>query len=341
MGSELPAGSRWGARLLVLAACPAFAALGFYLAGNGLTRAGAALASLPIGCLSGAAILHRKKRHLAGVILGLTVLLALAYIHQRLQQTEPQKAALTFCEQGRCGGAPPLLTRLATEGETAMAGMALTSFFRMIEEPEKSELTRLLRISYSEQEQNPPWNALPNTPLMSLLDREGRYQLWMPTGAAKPPCIVFLHGFGGQLTAYLHALIEGGLGADFAIVAPLGGPSGTGGARTNDSACFASSITSHPASTRPGSRWSASPTEPLVQQSWQKTDDFMGNFTAWLPSPEAARSRAARSPHRSCFSQETRTRGSRSRGSRRRTNTCSRKEPRAPSSASRGITSSS
>jgi predicted esterase len=42
----------------------------------------------------------------------------------------------------------------------------------------------------------------------------------VPDSAARSPCVVFLHGFGGQLTAYLKSLHEG-LGERFIIAAPF------------------------------------------------------------------------------------------------------------------------
>jgi len=155
------------------------------------------------------------------------VLLALdaVYIAARIDQTSPVRAALRLCDPGDCSPSPPLLSRLAPESETAMAGMALTGFFGAIRGAEAAELSRLLRLEYGSFDRQTALTASPNAPLLGLQRGEGRYLLWMPKNNPNPPCIVFLHGFGGQLSIYLKALLDGGLDR-YAIVAPLGGPAG-------------------------------------------------------------------------------------------------------------------
>lgn len=217
--------------LLLAVALVSGAALALYIGGNGLTRSALALGSVPAGALLALAAWRPRvsPRQRQAALLGLLALAALDAMHVdwRLEATEPKKAALHYCEYRDCAASPPLLARLAPEGETAMAGMALSSFFQLIREPEKSELTRLLRAEYTEAAADPALAALPSAPLLGLLRSDVGYQLWEPRQRGEQtPCVVFLHGFGGQLSVYVKALLDGGLGESFAVAAPLGGPTG-------------------------------------------------------------------------------------------------------------------
>ncbi|RYE94741.1 MAG: hypothetical protein EOO75_01165, partial [Myxococcales bacterium] len=208
---------------LAALALPALAALGFYLAGNGVTVSALALATVPAGLLAGAAWASGRRPRVAR--LALVGLLALdgAYIAWRLERTSPARAALQLCERGECGGSPPLLSRLAPESETARAGMAMCGALGLIRDPERSELQRLLEREYGAIDRTPGLAALPSAPLLGLWRGDGRALLWQPPGKNRVPGVIFLHGFGGQLTVYLKALIDGGLGDSHALLAPFGG----------------------------------------------------------------------------------------------------------------------
>lgn len=217
--------------LLLLLALVSGLPLAFYLAGNGPSRSALALATLPALALTLLAASRRRNPPLVNQALAALALVLLgvnfSHIIWRLDSTSPEGAALRWCERRDCKAAPPLLARLAPEDETVRAGMALSSSLGLILEPERSALERLLQAEYKEVAANPKLAALPSAPLLGLLRSDVGYQLWEPARRGdQAPCIVFLHGFGGQLSAYLKALLDGGLGESFAIVAPLGGPTG-------------------------------------------------------------------------------------------------------------------
>jgi predicted esterase len=217
--------------LLLLLALASGVPLAFYLSGNGPSRSALALATLPALALT--LLLASRQRNyprldqaLAAFALAL-LCVDVFHILWRLDSTAPGKAALRWCERRDCKADPPFLARLAPEDETVRAGMALSSALGLIHGPEQSALAKLLQVEYQEVAANPRFAALPSAPLLGLLRSDVGYQLWEP--ARRPdqvPCIVFLHGFGGQLSVYLKALLDGGLGESFAIVAPPGGAVG-------------------------------------------------------------------------------------------------------------------
>lgn len=215
---------RW---LLPLLALPPLLALAFYLLGNGPTLPAFALSTLPALLLCAWALRHsRRHRRLALWMLGLIVWFDFTYIMARIDKTSPGKAAMRLCVDGDCSGSPPIESRLAPESETAMAGLSLSSFLGGIKGAERDELERLLRLEYAAFDAVPALAALPNAPLAGLRPWGRRYLLHMPAGVDRPPCLVFLHGFGGQLSIYLKTLLESDLARTHAIVAPFGGPVG-------------------------------------------------------------------------------------------------------------------
>ena len=217
---------RLAAALSLLALQPAIA-LAFYLAGNGVTRSALALASVPLALVTAAVWASGRALRSAPAVLAALLALDGVYVADRCVRTETGRSGIRLCEMRDCTSEAPLLTRLAPESETARAGMALTSTLGMIREPERSELTRLLRHEYDAIDRSPALSSLPSAPLLGLVRGRGRHLLWLPPDTARPaPAIVFLHGFGGQLTAYLTALLDAGLGEHHAILAPFGGPVG-------------------------------------------------------------------------------------------------------------------
>lgn len=209
----------------VALAVPLVVALGLYLAGNGPTWGAWSLATLPslLGLAGGRAgrRLGRVGRRLA---VGALALSDLVYIGHRLSVTSgPTRVAL--CDREGCGPGP-IEARIIPESESALAGLALASATGAIRGAERQELDRLLRRDYGALDASPAWRGGPNAPILGLRGVSGRYFLSLPPGKTRPPCVVFLHGFGGQLSVYLKAIVDSEIGQQFAVIAPLGGPMG-------------------------------------------------------------------------------------------------------------------
>jgi predicted esterase len=106
------------------------------------------------------------------------------------------------------------------EGEAALAGLGLAGALGFIGGAERASLDALLRREYAALAASPRFAGLPAAPLVRAAGH-ARYLQWIPPGRDRAPCLVFLHGFGGQLTVYLRSLIESGLGDDFVVLAPF------------------------------------------------------------------------------------------------------------------------
>lgn len=107
------------------------------------------------------------------------------------------------------------LLALVDERETVLSGLQLSNLLGMIRGSEMEHLDELLRRAYSADFE--PW---PNAALINALPTLPRHLEHVPEGSTNRPCLVFLHGFGGQLTAYLRVL-ERALGDRYVIAAPF------------------------------------------------------------------------------------------------------------------------
>jgi predicted esterase len=106
------------------------------------------------------------------------------------------------------------------ESETALAGLALARLLHLMTGNEGVSLERLLKKEYVALESS---NILRGTPNGLLLESEAGgicYLRWVPLGLRRGPCLVFLHGFGGQLTVMVKALIEALPSPPVVILAP-------------------------------------------------------------------------------------------------------------------------
>lgn len=215
---------RWATALLVavsLCALPWFAASAIFVVANGLTFSSLALSAS--ACALVALLLAVRARTFSRVLAGVLTLscaIDAAYVAVRLSRPR-EVGAIRYCEEGRCDARSPLLSRLVAEQDTVRAGLLLSSVTGALFPGEEAILGPALERSYARHESSPGFRDLPNAVLIS----ERGYLAYVPEGAARAPCIVFLHGFGGQLSVYVEALIDGRL-EDFVVLAPFGDVSG-------------------------------------------------------------------------------------------------------------------
>lgn len=183
----------------------------FALAANGITASALALAALiaAIGLVTLPRAPSRTQRT-AAVILSLGTFTSIGvklFAHPRSE--------FHFVEQGRRNEGPPILRRIIDERETVQAGLLLSSAMKLIGGSEKDHLGKLLHDAYSTS--SPAW---PNAVLIDSSVDVPRHLEHVPPNSTSVPCLVFLHGYGGQLTAYLRVLRHA-FGDRFAIVAPF------------------------------------------------------------------------------------------------------------------------
>jgi predicted esterase len=208
----------------VILLTPLCLALVVFLRANGVTVSAAALASLPalvaLLFIALPASPPRLRRPL-GVAAAIILLLDCIYIAARLRPVAVSEPTVRFCEEGDCAATPPLASLLVGEGETALAGLYLSSSLGLIRGVEMDALEQILRAGYGDLASSPRFAGLPNAPLIQSDRGATRYLQWIPPGREKSPCLVFLHGFGGQLSLYMAALAGSELGSRFAIIAPF------------------------------------------------------------------------------------------------------------------------
>lgn len=193
-----------GGAILVLAPLWLFAIVAI-----GLKASSVALALLIVAIAF--VTLPRSPRRPQFIVAIACALCTLFFIASRL--LAHAKPEFQFVEQGRRDVSPPIASRIIDEGETVQAGLVATSAMRLIGGPEKDHLGRLLRDAYS----TPAW---PNAVLIDSSADVPRHFEHIPANSTSVPCLVFLHGFGGQLTAYLRVLHHA-FGDRYAIVAPF------------------------------------------------------------------------------------------------------------------------
>ena len=213
----------------------AFAALGLcliacvFVTANGLTISLVALCSAVLLCVLLAVALfdaRARRRTCALCCAAVLACLDVGYIASRLVRTSAARAQLRYCDSVRCDARAPSLARLVDEDETARFGLALSSLLGLIGDREKDTLERALAGAYARHRSDPRFAGLPNAIFIGTSGDEARHLLFTPDGDERVPCLVFLHGFGGQLSVYVEALVAGGLD-DVAIIAPYGERRGT------------------------------------------------------------------------------------------------------------------
>jgi pimeloyl-ACP methyl ester carboxylesterase len=142
-----------------------------------------------------------------------------AFVGVRLWALDPGPP-IAYCEDGRCGAQPPLLASLVREDESTYAGIALMSFLGGVLPEERPQIERSAPEKYGRLDQLRGGRPGANLLLVSSSVRRVRSVAWLPPGEDPVPGIVFLHGFGGGLTAYLSTLLEDERLARYAVIAP-------------------------------------------------------------------------------------------------------------------------
>lgn len=216
--------SRWIRVAGTIALIPLLFALAVFVAGNGVTRSAIALASLPVLVVAGCFVLPASagaRRRAARAIVIAIAAVDVGYIALRLARPLPSGEGLRYCEGNDCARRPPVLARLVDEDETAYAGLRFASLIGLIGGAQERALDAALHREYAVLLGSPRYAGLPNAVFVRGSRAPVRHLRWVPPGKTDVPCLVYLHGFGGQLSIYVEALIEGGLGEDFVIAAPF------------------------------------------------------------------------------------------------------------------------
>ncbi|MBI5543874.1 MAG: hypothetical protein HY901_08315 [Deltaproteobacteria bacterium] len=176
-----------------------------YLKANGLTLAGVALASL---CPTFGLLAAARFKPAAALLVA-----ELAFVGWRLSGTMPK--GWRYCENRDCGRAP-WWSHLAPESEAVFAGLELSHLAGVVGDSKHASFHNTFREAYESQADVE--GGLPN-PLLLWSTRETvRTLVRVPPGAARAPCVVFLHGFGGLLTPYMEVIATGLPG--YVVVAP-------------------------------------------------------------------------------------------------------------------------
>jgi predicted esterase len=175
---------------------------------NGITFGSVAVSSAAFA-FALLAIPRRKARLTAAVLLALDGTWAVARI------ARPGAEGLQVCEDGACDGRGHFWQRVPDEREAARFGLYLSRLTGTMVGREADRFDALLDSEYARLPE--AWRGLPN----ALLLQQGQRLQWVPPGATKLPCIVFLHGFGGEVTLYLNAMVSSELGQKYIIVAPV------------------------------------------------------------------------------------------------------------------------
>ncbi len=141
-----------------------------------------------------------------------------------LVSSEPVPAGtsgfMRFCVGGECATGRPGALRLVGEAGLAGLGSAWAALTGVVDPDRAAEFAALVEEENRLLQASRLLEGLP-TPIMVRSTPESlRYFVWEPAGAGPHPCVIFLHGFGGLLGAYLNVMVESGLGRKFVIVAP-------------------------------------------------------------------------------------------------------------------------
>lgn len=202
---------------LLAAACGSAAV--FYLAGNGITPGLLAFVAIPLipGALGWGALTGDRRAVNAAFALSIT---EAGYAWYRVADVRTD-GPLTVCEDGQCPALPPWASRLIREEETSYAAMQVAGFTGLLTDAELTALRSAFGSGYDDlrrfQGAHPSVNALllgSGTPRVTEL-------VSMPAGRGPVGALVFLHGWGGQLSPCPAALAASDLGRDYAIVAPV------------------------------------------------------------------------------------------------------------------------
>jgi hypothetical protein len=200
-------------------ALPFLGAWVFYCVGNGLVPGALALGTVPLGLLLLPLLCRRPARRIAAALLSVLLAGDLLFAGARLTALDPGPP-LAYCEDGRCGERPPLLAALVREDESVQAGIALMSFLGAVLPEEKPQIETSAPQKYRALDALRGGRPGANLLMMGSSARRVRSITYLPPGEDPVPAIVFLHGFGGGLTAYLSTLLEDERLARYAVIGP-------------------------------------------------------------------------------------------------------------------------
>jgi predicted esterase len=183
------------------------------LEANGLTATTLAAFLLPTICAGGA--LRYRRAVLINVLAGCVFVAA--------QLIRPGSSEVSACVNAECSARGVFWQRVIDEREATRAGLMLSAHLGAMRGKELRTFDALID---SEWKAMPDaWRGLPNPLLMHSTATHVESLRVRARGEGKRPCILFLHGFGGLLSLYVHAIAEGTRG-EFDIVAPALDPLG-------------------------------------------------------------------------------------------------------------------
>lgn len=195
--------------------------LAIFFVANGPRLSVLCLASIPVLVLLFLGVVFSRRYRKVwcyGLAAGLLVL-DVSYAAHRMTRTPSRE--LRYCENGDCQRRAPWYSRIPDEGETALVGLTFSSALGLIGGRERESLERLLTSRFDRLRRSRRYQHLPNSILINSSPEQVRWLVWEPDGSDVRPCLIFLHGFGGQLSIYLQALIDSPLGEHFVIIAPF------------------------------------------------------------------------------------------------------------------------
>lgn len=209
--------------LRILLGLAALAALGFlgaiasvYHWANGVTPGALALSSLAFACALALVALGRSAaRRPARIAIAVILTVDAAWAASRITRPSAGAGPLVCEARGACDRRGRAWQRVIDEHESARFGLYLSMLAGSMRGAEAKRFEQLLDSEYARLPES--WRGLPNA---LLLRRDQRLQ-WLPEGKTQVPCLVFLHGFGGQLSLYLHGMVGSELGREVGIVAPV------------------------------------------------------------------------------------------------------------------------
>lgn len=183
------------------------------LEANGLTATTLAAFLLPAICMCGA--LRQRRALLINVLAGIAFVI--------VQLLRPGSSEVSACLNSACSARGALWQRVIDEREATRAGLMLSAHLGAMRGKELRAFDALIDREWRAMPEE--WRGLPNPLLMHSTPEQVESLRVRAKGTGKRPCILFLHGFGGLLSLYVHAIAEGTRG-EFDVVAPALDPLG-------------------------------------------------------------------------------------------------------------------
>jgi hypothetical protein len=207
--------------LALLAVSTAVAGVtGLWLLSNGPTLAALALASLSGALLSFAGALWGSRPTRA--LVGGSVLLFFSAGWAVSRWARPASQAVELCVNSDCDRPRVSLGRLVPELESMRAGLLLSRGLGITSADELASYRQVVATAYGALSDD--FRAAGNPAFELSLPGRVVYARVGPKSPMR--CVVFLHGFGGLLTAYVEAISNSPLGKDAVVLAPVLDPVG-------------------------------------------------------------------------------------------------------------------